>query len=98
VGFGSEINGARADSGTTDPLPRQWSGVSHPLTGEDDERAISASRWDAAGVRNIAYGQSLSAQLCCSFLINTPGISRLTGSSLARNWLSMAWRICGRAN
>jgi hypothetical protein len=73
AGFHCESSGALADSCTTDPLLRQWTRVSHPLTCGDGERAILASCWDAAGVRDIAYGQSLSAELCRSFLSNVRG-------------------------
>lgn len=71
AGFDCEDHhGSRADSGTTDPLLRQWTRVSHPLNCGEGERAILASCWDAAGVRDFAYGQSLSAELCRSVLIH----------------------------
>jgi len=63
----------------------------------DGERAIVASCWDATGVRDIAYGQSLSAELCRSVLINRRGDFAAYGFRSCRNRLSMPWRTCGRA-
>lgn len=70
-----------ADSGTTDPLLRHWTRASHPLACGDEERAILASCWDAAGMREIAYGQSLSAELCRSILIHVRGDFAAAGSA-----------------
>lgn len=70
AGYSSDMHDHFADTGTTDPLLREWTRTFHPVTCGDDQRPILAACWDAAGMRDLAHVMRASTQIRRSILVH----------------------------
>jgi hypothetical protein len=79
AGYSADGREDLADTGTTDPLLLDWIRVSHPLAHGNDQQAVLTGCWDAAGMRDVAYGMDAAVQLRRSLLAHIRGHMRRAG-------------------